>query len=314
MCSIRGGVGSGAGSWFEDNTRRVVGDSRNTYFWTDNWVGGVPVGIKFPRLFEFSMNRECSVEEMAWLGWEEGGRVWVWWRRLLAWEEESVRECTALLNNIVLQDHIHDRWKWLLDPIQGYSVCGIYQFLTFADEPVDRGRVINVRHKQVSSKVSMFAWRLLRDRIPAKLNLVRRCVVQTNDNLCVGGCRYIKLTDHLFFGCNIFCSIWYLVCKWLGITSVSSSTICEHFTQFTNMAGMPQFTYFYLKVIWLVCTWVLWKERNNRVLKNMALDPYSLLEKVKLNSFLWLKTNQVSFAYGYHDWWRHPLLCMGVFL
>jgi len=233
-------------------------------------VGGVPLGIKFPRLFELSVNRECSVEEMDRLEWEEGGRAWVWRRCHLAWEEESVRECTALLNNIVLQDHIHDRWKWLLDPLQGYSVCGTYQFLTLVDELVDRGRVINVWHKQVPSKVSMFAWRLLRDRIPTKLNLARRCVVQPNDNMYVGGCRYIELTDHLFIGCNIFCSIWYLVCKWLGITSVSPSTIRDHFTQFTNMAGMPQFTYSYLMVIWLACTQVLWKERNNRVLKNMA--------------------------------------------
>jgi len=80
------------------------------------------------------------------------------------------------------------------------------------------------------------------------------------------------------------------------------------------MAGMPCFTYSYFKVIWLACTWVLWKEMNNRVFKNTTSNPYSLLEKVKLNSFLWLKTNQVSFAYGYHDWWRHLLLCMGVLL
>jgi len=30
----------------------------------------------------------------------------VWRRRLLEWEEDSVRECIALLHNIVLQDNI----------------------------------------------------------------------------------------------------------------------------------------------------------------------------------------------------------------
>ena len=89
---------------------------------------------------------------------------------------------------------------------------------------------------------------------------------------------------------------------------------CEQFTQFTNMAGMPRFTYSYLKVIWLACNWISQKERNNCVLKNMSSDPYSLLEKVEQNYFLWLKTNQVSFAYGYHDSYRHPFLCMGVLL
>jgi len=51
-------------------------------------------------------------------------------RRLLAWEEECVRECSVLLDNVVLQDVITDRWKWLLDPVNGYSVKGTYHFLT----------------------------------------------------------------------------------------------------------------------------------------------------------------------------------------
>lgn len=72
MCHIRGGTGMGVGS-FEDNTRRVVGDGRNTYFWMDNWVGGVPLGIKFRRLFDLAVHRESSVAKMATLGWEEGG-------------------------------------------------------------------------------------------------------------------------------------------------------------------------------------------------------------------------------------------------
>jgi len=35
ICHVREGVGTGAGNWFDDNTRRVVGNGRNTFFWTD---------------------------------------------------------------------------------------------------------------------------------------------------------------------------------------------------------------------------------------------------------------------------------------
>jgi len=112
--TVREAVGFGVGSWFEDNIRRVVGNGRNTFFWTDNWVGGVPLRMQFSHLYDLPVYRECSVEEMATLGWEEGENAWGWRRRLLAWEEESVRECSTLLNNIILQDHIQDKWKWLL--------------------------------------------------------------------------------------------------------------------------------------------------------------------------------------------------------
>jgi len=42
LCHMMDGVGSGLGSWFDDNTRRVVGNGKNTFFWTNNCLGGVP--------------------------------------------------------------------------------------------------------------------------------------------------------------------------------------------------------------------------------------------------------------------------------
>jgi hypothetical protein len=101
MCNVREGVGLGVGNWFDDNTRLVVGNGRNTYFWTDKWLGGAPLKLQFSRLFDLSVHKEYSVADMATLGWEDGGGAWVWRRRLLAWEEESVRECSALLSKVI---------------------------------------------------------------------------------------------------------------------------------------------------------------------------------------------------------------------
>jgi len=66
------------------------------------------------------------------------GRERLWRRRLLAWEEESVREFFVLLLNIVLQDIVEDIWRWRLDPLHGYSVQGAYCFLTTSGELADR--------------------------------------------------------------------------------------------------------------------------------------------------------------------------------
>jgi len=81
---------------------------------------------------------------MASLVWEKGGGAWVWRHGLLAWEEERLRECLSLLHNIVLQDLLNDRWQWLLEPTQGYSVRGTYRFLTATDEVTIRGRGYDV--------------------------------------------------------------------------------------------------------------------------------------------------------------------------
>jgi len=80
------------------------------------------------------------------------------------------------------------------------------------------------------------------------------------------------------------------------------------------MAGLPRFTHTFLKVIWFASVWVIWKERNNRVFQNAVTIPSVLVEQVKLNSFLWLKSTRANFVYRYHDWWQNPILCMGVLL
>jgi hypothetical protein len=66
----------GVGSWFEGNTRRVVGDGQTTYFWADSWVTGVPLSTRFRCLFDLTVHRDCSVAEMEALGWEVGGGAW----------------------------------------------------------------------------------------------------------------------------------------------------------------------------------------------------------------------------------------------
>jgi hypothetical protein len=78
------------------------------------------------------------------------------------------------------------------------------------------------------------------------------------------------------------------------------------------MSGLPRGTYLYFRIIWFATVWAIWKERNNRAFQNTVSDPSVLAEKVKLTSFLWLKSNKVNFCFSYHDWWRHPLHCMGV--
>jgi hypothetical protein len=74
-----------------------------------------------------------------------------------------VRECTALVNNVILQDNIQEHCRWLFDPIHDYSVRETYCFLTSVDEPMADGADNNVWHKLVPSKVSLFAWCLLKD-------------------------------------------------------------------------------------------------------------------------------------------------------
>ncbi|MCI27557.1 cysteine-rich receptor-like protein kinase, partial [Trifolium medium] len=70
-----------------------------------------------------------------------------------------------------------DLWQWRPDPISGYSVRGAYQILT--SQPLVAVDEIDdlIWHKQVPLKVSILAWRLLRDRLPTRVNLAHRGII-----------------------------------------------------------------------------------------------------------------------------------------
>jgi hypothetical protein len=77
---------------------------------------------------------------------------------------------------------------WLLDPIHGYVVRDAYRFLTNSGEQMDRNLVADIWHRNIPTKVSLFVWRLLRNRIPTRDNLVRRNIIQQTGSLCPSGC------------------------------------------------------------------------------------------------------------------------------
>ena len=59
--------------WFRDNVKCGVGNGERTLFWSNVWVGDVPLRVRFPRLFDLSCCKEVSVAGMCQLGWRGCG-------------------------------------------------------------------------------------------------------------------------------------------------------------------------------------------------------------------------------------------------
>ncbi|AES97382.1 transmembrane protein, putative [Medicago truncatula] len=182
----------------------------------------------------------------------------------------------------------------------GYLVRGAYHFLTTSGQPVDRTMVDDVCWD--SGLYSPWRADALASRALPELsasenvvicvkflcweNGVLQHVLHHTDTTCISRCGNSETTTHLFLHCDTFDSLWSHVRRWLQISSVLPGDIRQLFIQFTYMAGLPRFTHSFLKIIWFALVWVLWKEKNDRVFKNTVSDPLTLIEKVKLHSFL----------------------------
>ncbi|GAU37349.1 hypothetical protein TSUD_395310 [Trifolium subterraneum] len=151
-------------------------------------------------------------------------------------------------------------------------------------------------HSQVPLKVSIFAWRLLRDRLPTKANLVTCGILPQAAGLCVSGCGAVKSAQHLFASCSTFGSIWVLLRSWIGITAADPISLRDHFVQFTFSVGGSRAHRSFLQLIWLTCVWVIWTERNHRLFRDSASSSQQLLDKIKFFSFRWLKSTNATLA------------------
>jgi hypothetical protein len=197
-------------------------------------------------------------------------------------------------------------------PSKKKNVRGAYDLLTTIDNPsVDRALDL-VWHRQVPLKVSIFAWRLIHNRLPTKANLAARGIIQSEATYCVSRCGHVETTDHLFLSCTSFAPLWEEVRRWIGFVGADSNNISDHLMQFIFMTGVSKAKRSFLQLIWLLCTWVLWNERNNRLFNNVVTDVSRLLDKIKLLSLAWLKAKKAIFVFGTHRWWSSPLACLGI--
>ncbi|GAU10220.1 hypothetical protein TSUD_423930, partial [Trifolium subterraneum] len=58
---IRDGVDGLGGRWFGEGVVRKVGDGTESFFWTDPWLGGTPMCVRFGRLFDLAVNKSSTV-------------------------------------------------------------------------------------------------------------------------------------------------------------------------------------------------------------------------------------------------------------
>jgi len=172
--------------------------------------------------------------------------------------------------------------------------------------------VTTLWNKHVPLKVVLFAWRLFRDRLPTKDNLLRRGVIPYDSRLCIAGCNTVETSTHLFLHCPTFGAVWYLLFRWLSFSTVIPLGVVDHFNQFFLDGGNVKARGAILHAIRFATTWEIWKERNNRLFNGKQSSILNVVDKIKSLAFMWLKEKYPSLPFNYHAWWLSPFIILGV--
>ena len=86
--------------------------------------------------------------------------------------------------NFHIQQQGSDEWEWLRDQTRNYSTRSAYNLVLEASTGGQQEEWCKELWKiKIPSKIKVFAWRLIRDRLPTRMNLHRR-QVQLQDLRC----------------------------------------------------------------------------------------------------------------------------------
>jgi hypothetical protein len=301
--------------WFCGNIRSILGDGNDIAFWKDKWLGSTSLRDMFPNLYTKTMQPESFVTDMG--SWESDAWAWNfdWNATLTEIEVEQAHDLLLLLEQTRPCGGEEDRRRWLAHEAGFFTVKTAYNSLLHRlDVPeLDTAMVHALKLlwiNNVPSKVSIFGWRLLLEKLPTKDALYNKGIITNNqERRCVLCLREYEDINHIFFNCSVSIEVWSNIFRWLRLNLIHFVNICNHFNLFgTTLKGATNKRSRHL--IWLATTWCLWRHRNNIVFRGDSVNASSLVEQIKYIAWFWLiGREKLNVNVAFSDWCTDPLPC-----
>ncbi|GAU23386.1 hypothetical protein TSUD_334340 [Trifolium subterraneum] len=224
--------------------------------------------------------------------WAMGDWEWEfrWKTSLDLLDQDLLSDLIESLRQVNLSS-TEDQWCWRHEIGGSFSVKSAY--LVLEDKArlqrplpgIDFLNLARVWDSWATSKVIVFSWQLLQDRIPTRQNLRRRQVlVGATDSSCVVCGAVEESVDHIFVSCDRISSVWYRVSRWLGVEYVSPSSIMQVFESFFGLGVGCRVRLGFI-LVWHAVVWTIWTSRNDIIFAAMKNEITELPDCVISNIF-----------------------------
>jgi hypothetical protein len=198
-----------------------VGDGRNIGLWKFKWYGNHSFKDLFPNLFAKELVQDAMLANRLRSDGVHASWEWQWSSPLSEIEQQQLDNLRTLLVGFSLHSNQPDSWRWIPGYAGLFSVKSCCSFLLDKCQPVVLDlEVMEVLKKlwknDLPSKVLVFGWRLLLQRLPTRGALHHRGILNNPHDLsCVFRSHHIEDCEHLFFDCSFTKGAWNLVFQWI---------------------------------------------------------------------------------------------------
>ena len=165
----------------------------------------------------------------------------------------------------------------------------------------------------------IFGWRVLLDRLPYRVNLERREIL-VSSNLCPLCNKDVETLQHLLITCEVAQRLWLKCDNWVGLSTVRSIDIINHFCSF-HFSGLSRKANYAWRGMWLAVVKALWIHRNkvifdvwihkNKVIFDVSqVDEVEIFAVAQLHAWSWAKFSGLKLWETFAEWCMHPVDCL----
>ncbi|GJT68960.1 RNA-directed DNA polymerase, eukaryota, reverse transcriptase zinc-binding domain protein [Tanacetum coccineum] len=239
---------------FINSFKRKVISGSSTRIWKDMWFGSQSLDPIYPRLFALALDKNCLVQQ--WVSVSSENRD-LWRRHLfLGIEMEELENFDSVIMRLSLQDGV-DSWMWSLDTSGSFKVSILRSCIDSLD--LSRSDPTTLWNELIPKKVNVFFWRLIRNRLPTKTNLVDKGI-DLHTVLCFFCDDYYESSAHIFIECKMVKPIWDHISRWCNV-HVSLARSYDLLELSGSVILALVFTKTFDAII-RITSWVIWKHRN----------------------------------------------------
>ncbi|GJT61775.1 RNA-directed DNA polymerase, eukaryota [Tanacetum coccineum] len=204
---------------FWSHCKKRIGNGTDTSFWSDCWIGDMPLRAKFPRLFALELDKEASVAIKL------NSPVDISFRRNVrgGLEQQQMVVLNSMLEPVSLSNSC-DRWFCDLTSDGDFRVKEVRNFIDDLFLPSQDAPTRWV--KFIPIKVNVFAWRARQDCLPTRVNLVRRGI-NIESSICPVCFSYEEDINHILFRCDLAQLVLRRICRWWDLDSNGWSSFQE---------------------------------------------------------------------------------------
>ncbi|KAK2391015.1 hypothetical protein QL285_064512 [Trifolium repens] len=297
----------------------VLGNGKDIGFWKEKWIGTDTLKNLYPDLYLKSSLQNGSVSMMGSLD----HNAWVWrfdWIDTLSDSEVALeQELLNLLHPFQPRPDVEDRYRWISSSAGIFSVkCAYIELLNrSAMANLDDSMVYSLDlmwKNNVPSKISIFGWRLLLEKLPTREALFDRGIItNSTDRNCAFCSNHVESMAHAFIHCNFSTNVWRRIFNWMGLYFINSNSIQQHFIRYGELikSKATKVKNKHRHIIWLATMWCIWRGRNNIVFREDRITIGSLVDQIIYMSWFWFSGRLRSVvAISFDSWCTNPLNCL----